>query len=201
MPMNEGYSPMPSAKKMVKPGVAKRISDRKAFVAKQTSMPKRPGSDGADSSMSSNSSAKKMARQKFFVQTRMAEMKAKGKTVTPEMRKQLQQKFQSGDVARKGFAAPKKKAVSSSSSSSSSVVTPKATTKVAPRSATSNMKGISGYGRTDSSGRTGMGATAPRTSAAGRGKGGEMMGSNKSSSAQSGKFAPKNKTPLRGSKY
>ena len=175
-----------SAKKKMKPGVAARNTAREKFVSEKKA------SKGITTGQ---------ARQRFFVQTRMAEMKAKGKTVTPEMRKQLQQKFQSGDVARKGFAAPKKKAVSSSSSSSSSVVTPKATTKVAPRSATSNMKGISGYGRTDSSGRTGMGATAPRTSAAGRGKGGEMMGSNKSSSAQSGKFAPKNKTPLRGSKY
>ena len=47
----------------------------------------------------------------------------------------------------------------------------------------------------------GFGATASRKSAAGRGKGGEMMGSNKSSSAQAGKFAPKKKAPLKGSKY
>ena len=47
----------------------------------------------------------------------------------------------------------------------------------------------------------GFGATAPRKSAAGRGKGGEMMGSNKSSSAQAGKFAPKKKAPMKGSKY
>ena len=79
------------------------------------------------------------ARQRYYVQTRIAEMKAKGKTVTPEMRKQLQQKFQSGDVSRRGFAAPKKKTGSSSS------VTPKVTS------------------RTDSSGRSGFGATAPRS--------------------------------------
>ena len=49
----------------------------------------------------------------------------------------------------------------------------------------------------------GFGATASRTfnSAAGRGKGGEMMGSNKSSSAQAGKFAPKKKASSKGSKY
>lgn len=47
----------------------------------------------------------------------------------------------------------------------------------------------------------GFGATAPRKSAAGRGKGGEAMGRNKSSSAQAGKFALKKKAPMRGSKY
>ena len=47
----------------------------------------------------------------------------------------------------------------------------------------------------------GFGATAPRKSAAGRGKGGEAMGRNKSSSAQAGKYAPKKKTSMRGSKY
>jgi len=83
-----------SAKKMAKPGVAKRVSDRKAFVSEKKA---------------SKGITDKQANQRFFVQTRMAEMKAKGKTVTPEMRKQLQQKFQSGDVARKGFGAPKKK--------------------------------------------------------------------------------------------
>lgn len=47
----------------------------------------------------------------------------------------------------------------------------------------------------------GFGKTMPKKSAAGRGKGGEMMGSNKSSSAQAGKFAPKKKMPNKGSKY
>lgn len=82
------------AMKKVKPSVAKRVSDRKAFVAEKKT---------------SKGITDKQANQRFFVQTRMAEMKAKGKTVTPEMRKQLQQKFQSGNVSRKGFAAPKKK--------------------------------------------------------------------------------------------
>jgi hypothetical protein len=47
----------------------------------------------------------------------------------------------------------------------------------------------------------GFGATAPRKSAAGRGKGGEAMGRNKSSSAQAGKYAPKKKASLRGRQY
>ena len=86
--------------KKLKPGVAKRVSDRKAFVSEKTA---------------AKGITKKQANQRFFVQTRMSEMKAKGKTVTPEMRKKLQQKFQSGDVARKGFAAPKKNTGGSSS--------------------------------------------------------------------------------------
>lgn len=90
------------AAKKQNPAVAKRISDRKAFVKDK---------------VKSKGITAKQARQRYFVQTRIAEMKAKGKTVTPEMRKQLQQKFQSGNVARKGFAAPKKKSGGASSSS------------------------------------------------------------------------------------
>jgi hypothetical protein len=139
------------AMKKAKPMVAKRIADRKAFVAKQTSMPSRPGADGADSSMASNSAAKKAARQKFFVQTRVKEMEAKGKTVDAAKRKELRQKFQSGNVSRAGFGAPKKKAASSmSSTSSTSKVTPKATPKSSSRNATSQMKGVAGYGGTKS---------------------------------------------------
>jgi hypothetical protein len=81
------------AMKKAKPMVAKRVADRKAFVAKQTSMPKRPGADGADSSMASNAAAKKAARQKFFVQTRVKEMEAKGMTVDAAKRKELRKKF------------------------------------------------------------------------------------------------------------
>jgi hypothetical protein len=88
------------AAKKQNPAVAKRIADRKAFVKDK---------------VASKGITAKQARQRYFVQTRIAEMKAKGKTVTPEMRKQLQQKFQSGNVARKGFAAPKKKSSGSSS--------------------------------------------------------------------------------------
>ena len=112
--------------------IASRKENRKAFVAQKTA---------------EKGITKKQANQRFYVQTRIGEMKAKGKTVTPEMRKQLQQKFQSGDVSRKGFAAPKKK-VSSSSSSSSNLPaisgTPTASSSKG-RSATSNMKGVSGY--------------------------------------------------------
>ena len=82
------------ATKKQKPAVAKRIANRKAFVKDK---------------VASKGITAKQARQRFYVQTRMAELKAAGKTVTPEMRKQLQQKFQSGNVSRQGFAAPKKK--------------------------------------------------------------------------------------------
>jgi hypothetical protein len=150
------------AMKKAKPMVAKRVADRKAFVAKQTSMPKRPGADGADSSMAGNSNAKKMARQKFFVQTRMKELEAKGKPVDAAKRKELRQKFQSGNVSRAGFGAPKKKAASSTASSTSKV-TPKAMPKAMPKSssrnATSQMKGVAGYGGAKSG-----------TSVAGKGK-------------------------------
>ncbi len=44
--------------------------------------------------------------QKFFVKTRMDEMARRGKVGD---RKALRKKFQSGDVSRKGFNAPKKK--------------------------------------------------------------------------------------------
>tara|TARA_R110000822_G_C15233164_1_gene485533 strand:- start:44 stop:418 length:375 start_codon:yes stop_codon:yes gene_type:complete len=105
------------AMKKVKPSVAKRVSDRKAFVAEKKT---------------SKGITDKQANQRFFVQTRMAEMKAKGKTVTPEMRKQLQQKFQSGNVSRKGFAAPKKKTGGSTNTgSSTNVVAPKITSSSA----------------------------------------------------------------------
>lgn len=86
------------AMKKKNPAVAKRVADRKAFVKDKVA------SKGIDA---------KQARQRFYVQTRMAEMKAAGKTVTPEMRKKLQEKFQSGNVSRAGFAAPKKKSGSS----------------------------------------------------------------------------------------
>ena len=75
-------------------GVAKRVADRKAFVKDKAA------SKGLD---------KKEARKRFYVQTRVSEMKAKGKTVTPEMRKDLRMKFESGNVSRAGFAAPKRK--------------------------------------------------------------------------------------------
>ena len=75
----------PNSKKKVKA----RQEARKAFVASK------PGMD------------KKEARKRFFVQTRMAEAAKSGKKLD---RKALRQKFESGDVARKGFGAPKAKA-------------------------------------------------------------------------------------------
>ncbi len=119
-------------KKMMKPGVAKRVSDRKAFVSEK---------------VASKGITPAQARQRFFVQTRMSEMKAKGKTVTPEMRKQLQQKFQSGDVARKGFAAPKKKTGGTSSSSSSSSTTTKPTVTKPTVASRMDSRGNSGFGK------------------------------------------------------
>lgn len=47
-----------------------------------------------------------MSAQKFYVQTRIAEAAKSGKTVD---RAALRKKFQSGEIARKGFGAPKKK--------------------------------------------------------------------------------------------
>ena len=131
------------AMKKAKPMVAKRVADRKAFVEKTAGMASTPRS-------------KQAARQKFFVQTRMKELEAKGQTVDAAKRKELRQKFQSGNVSRAGFGAPKKKAASSTSSTSSTApkVTPKVTPKVMPkvmpkassRNATSQMKGVAGYG-------------------------------------------------------
>ena len=46
-----------------------------------------------------------MSAQKFYVKTRMAEAAKGGKTVNA---KDLRKKFQSGEVTRKGFGAPKK---------------------------------------------------------------------------------------------
>ena len=81
------------ATKKKNPAVAKRVADRKAFVKDKVA------SKGLD---------KKEARKRFYVQTRVSEMKAKGKTVTPEMRKKLREKFESGNLSRKGFAPPKR---------------------------------------------------------------------------------------------
>ena len=57
-----------------------------------------------------------MSAQKFFVQTRMAEAAKRGKTLD---RATLRKQFQSGDVARKGFGAPKKKSTGSTTSTTS----------------------------------------------------------------------------------
>jgi hypothetical protein len=91
------------AMKKAKPMVAQRRADRKAFVEKTAGMASTPKS-------------KQAARQKFFVQTRIKEMEAKGQTVDAAKRKELRKKFQSGNVSRAGFGAPKKRAASMTSS-------------------------------------------------------------------------------------
>ena len=55
-----------------------------------------------------------MSAQKFYVTTRLAEAAKSGKTLD---RAALRKKFQSGDVGRKGFAAPKKKTGTASTAS------------------------------------------------------------------------------------
>ena len=95
--------------------VAKRKADRKAFVA----------SRGSEKDSES--------RKRYYVKTRVAELEKSGKTVSPAQRKAFREKFDSGNVSRKGFAAPKKKTRVSSSAR-----------------------------RTDSTGRSGQGATAQR---------------------------------------
>jgi hypothetical protein len=100
------------ATKKQNPAVAKRVAERKAFVKDKV----------ASKGVTAN-----QARQRFYVQSRMAELKAAGKPVTAETRKKLQQKFQSGDVSRKGFAAPKKK--TSTTSTTKKVVPVKSSVK------------------------------------------------------------------------
>jgi hypothetical protein len=119
------------ATKKQKPAVAKRAADRKAFVKDK---------------VASKGITAKQARQRFFVQTRMAELKAAGKPVGPEVRKQLQQKFQSGNVSRKGFAAPKKKTGTTGT-----------TKKVVPVKPTSRMdsRGSTGFGKRGMAGQKG----------------------------------------------
>ena len=91
-----------------------------------------------------------MSAQKFYVKTRMAEAAKGGKTVD---RAALRKKFQSGEVTRKGFGAPKKKTGgtgSSSTGSSSNKVgmggNPNSTVKDSRKNpATKNMQGVKGY--------------------------------------------------------
>ena len=67
----------------------------KALAAKRVEFVKaRPNLDPAE------------ARQRFFVQTRAAELTSKGVEITKEKRAQLRQKFQTGNVQRQGFYTP-----------------------------------------------------------------------------------------------
>ena len=80
-----------------------------------------------------------MSAQKFYVKTRMAEAAKSGKTLD---RAALRKKFQSGEVTRKGFGAPKKKTGETGSSSTGSSSTVKDSRK---NPATKNMQGVRGY--------------------------------------------------------
>ena len=67
----------------------------KALAAKRVEFVKaRPNLDPAE------------ARQRFFVQTRAAELTSKGVEINKEKRAQLRQKFQTGNVQRQGFYTP-----------------------------------------------------------------------------------------------
>ena len=84
----------------------------------------------------------KEARKRYYVRTRAAELQKKtGEPISAEKRKQLREKFNSGDVSRRGFAAPKKK----SSSSSSSVLADKPASSTKGKSPTSQMQSVPGY--------------------------------------------------------
>ena len=77
------------------------------------------------------------ARKRYYVRTRVGELGKAGKPVSAEKRKQLRQKFNSGDVSRKGFAAPKKK------TKAIELVNTPVVSKPSP--ATSRMKPVPGY--------------------------------------------------------
>jgi hypothetical protein len=113
------------ATKKQNPAVAKRVAERKAFVKDK---------------VASKGVTAKQARQRFYVQSRMAELKAAGKPVTAETRKKLQQKFQSGDVSRKGFAAPKKKTGTTGKTGTTEKVTPVKSAVKTPNSSYMNPK-------------------------------------------------------------
>ena len=66
---------------------------------------KRPNTKDKVTARKTARKASGMSAQKFYVQTRMSEAAKGGKTVNA---KDLRKKFQSGEVTRKGFGAPKK---------------------------------------------------------------------------------------------
>ena len=130
-----------------KDGVKKRIADRRAVVGAAKGAP-----GGAVAS-----------RRKFYVQTRMGELKAKGKTGDP---KALRAKFDSGGVTRAGFYNKvdkvRNKVVSTPADTGSKF-------DVAPNGRVDS-SGRSGFGagvtsrtgRTDASGRSGFGGSPAR---------------------------------------
>mgnify|MGYP003660559906 CR=1 FL=1 len=81
---------MYGASEVAGPGKGKNRPNTKAKVAARQTARKASG----------------MSAQKSYVKTRMAEAAKSGKTLDKAA---LRKKFQSGDVARKGFGAPKKK--------------------------------------------------------------------------------------------
>jgi hypothetical protein len=78
----------------MKPKVAARVAARKQAVGAM----KQKGVKAGE------------ARKRFYVQTRAAELSAKGVKVDKAKRQELRKKFASGDVSRKGFKAPAKRA-------------------------------------------------------------------------------------------
>ena len=79
-----------------------------------------------------------MSAQKFYVTTRLAEAAKSGKKLD---RAALRKKFQSGDVDRKGFGAPKKKMGGSGSSSTGSSSTGSSSSSKTSSSYTPGMGG------------------------------------------------------------
>lgn len=183
MPMNEGYAVLASAKKKV---IKKRPEDmgrgKKVAVAKKTApmkpQPAKPGYSAANISSSRSGPMANHSLRSAPQVIRSRDTELRGKRV--------------GTGTGTGYK--------SSSSSASRQTGGRAKESMPGVRGSGEMMALKGTGKTLRSG-TGTGTGYKPNSAAGRGKGGEMMGSNKSSSAQAGKFAPKKKAPMRGSKY
>ena len=88
--------------------------------------PNRPNSKKKIAERKAAREASGMSAQKFYVKTRMAEAAKSGKTLNA---KDLRKKFQSGDVARKGFGAPKKQTGTVTATVKSAQYTPPRTVK------------------------------------------------------------------------
>jgi hypothetical protein len=70
--------------------------------------------------------SREAAKQQFYVQTRARELASQGKEVTPAVRAQLRQNWQTGKVKREGFGAPKKPLTTTTTTKTTE---PKVTTK------------------------------------------------------------------------
>lgn len=73
--------------------VSERVSSRKKFVVAA----RKKGISASE------------ARKQFYVETRTAELRAKGEKVTKQKKTELAKKFESGQVSRKGFYRPGEK--------------------------------------------------------------------------------------------